>query len=118
LCKTIILSQCVAAPYRVPVAGRLHYAHSLLQFCCLSLSLSPTIVLSKDHIGVRLNRRSQTEILISMNSDPRILYSKQQEIVESGTFGSEFMAMKTAKEQIKVLRRKRRDFVEMKTVMF
>jgi hypothetical protein len=37
-----------------------------------------------NHTGVRLNRRSQIEILIFMNSDPRIWYSKQHEIVESG----------------------------------
>ena len=37
-----------------------------------------------------------------------VWYSKKQNTVESSTFGSEFVAMKTAVEQVEVLRYKHR----------
>jgi len=56
------------------------------------------------------NRRSQTGILIFVNRAPVIWYSKRQSTVETSTFGSEIVAMKTAIEIIKGLRYKLRMF--------
>jgi hypothetical protein len=56
-----------------------------------------------DHAGNRITRRSHTGILIYLNSAPIIWYSKAQSTVETSTFGSEFVAMKTAVEMIDAL---------------
>jgi hypothetical protein len=63
-----------------------------------------------DHAGDKLNRRSQTGILIFINRAPIIWYSKRQNTVETSTFSSEFIAMKTAVEQIEAMRYKLRMF--------
>jgi hypothetical protein len=63
-----------------------------------------------DHAGDRLTRRSQTGIIIFLNRAPIIWYSKKQNTVETSTFGSEFIAMKTAIELIEALRYKLRMF--------
>ena len=54
--------------------------------------------------------RSQTGILIFLNWAPIIWYSKRQNTVETSTFGSKFITMKTAVEQIKSLQYKLRMF--------
>jgi hypothetical protein len=61
-----------------------------------------------DHAANRQTRKSQTGILIFVNKAPISWYSKRQNTVESSTFGSEFVAMKTAVEQIQALRLKLR----------
>jgi hypothetical protein len=61
-----------------------------------------------DHAGCRVTRRSQTGILILLQRAPIIWYSKRQNTVETSTFGSEFIAMKTAVEQLEALRYKLR----------
>ena len=63
-----------------------------------------------DHAGDKVAHRSQTGILIFLNRAPIIWYSKRQNTVETSTFGSEFIAMKTAVEQIESLRYKLRMF--------
>lgn len=63
-----------------------------------------------DHGGDRLTRRSQTGILIFCNRAPITWYSKKQNTVETSTFGSEFVALKTAVELIEALRYKLRMF--------
>ena len=63
-----------------------------------------------DHAGDNVTRRSQTGILIFVNRAPILWYSKQQNTVETSTFGSEFIAMKTAVEQVESLRYKLRMF--------
>ena len=63
-----------------------------------------------DHAGDKVTRRSQTGILIFLNRAPIIWYSKRQNTVETSTFGSEFIAMKTAVEQIESLWYKLRMF--------
>jgi hypothetical protein len=63
-----------------------------------------------DHAGDRVTRRSHTGILIFVNRAPIIWYSKKQNTVETSTFGSEFIAMKTAVELIEALRYKLRMF--------
>jgi hypothetical protein len=59
-----------------------------------------------DHAGCRVTRRSHTGIIIYVQGAPIMWYSKRQNTVESSTFGSEFIAMKTAIEQIEALRYK------------
>lgn len=53
-----------------------------------------------DHAGDRITRRSHTGILIYINKAPISWFSKKQTTVESSTFGSEFVALKLATEQI------------------
>ena len=59
-----------------------------------------------DHAGDKVTRRSQTGILIFVNWAPILWYSKRQNTVEMSTFGGEFIAMKTAVEQVESLRYK------------
>jgi hypothetical protein len=61
-----------------------------------------------DHGGCQLTRRSQTGVLIYLNRAPIVWYSKKQNTVESSTFGSEYVAMRTALELIEGLRYKLR----------
>jgi hypothetical protein len=63
-----------------------------------------------DHAGNLATRRSHTGILIFINMAPIIWYSKRQNTVESSTFGSEFVALRTAVELIIGLRYKLRMF--------
>jgi hypothetical protein len=63
-----------------------------------------------DHAGNLATRRSHTGILIYINMAPIIWYSKRQNTVESSTFGSEFVALRTAVEMIIGLRYKLRMF--------
>ena len=51
-----------------------------------------------DNAGCLLTRRSRTGVLIYVNKAPVLWYSKRQNSVETSTFGSEFMALKTAVE--------------------
>jgi hypothetical protein len=62
------------------------------------------------HVGDRMTRRSHTGVLIFVNRDPIMWYSKRQNGVEASTFGSEFIAMKTAVELMEALRYKLRMF--------
>ena len=48
-----------------------------------------------DHAGNMVTRRSHTGIIIYLNMAPIAWYSKRQNTVESSTFGSEFIALKT-----------------------
>jgi len=68
------------------------------------------VFVDADHAGNRLTRRSHTGILIYLNSAPIIWYSKAQSMVETSTFGSEFVAMKTAVEMFDALCYKLRMF--------
>ena len=61
-----------------------------------------------DHAGDKVTRQSQTGILIFVNRAPILWYSKRQNTVETSTFGSEFIAMKTAVEQVESLQYKLR----------
>ncbi len=63
-----------------------------------------------DHAGNKVTQRSHTGILIWVNNSPIIFYSKQQNTVETSTFGSEFVAMRIAKELIVALKYKLRMF--------
>lgn len=63
-----------------------------------------------DHASNKMTRKSQSGILIFINRAPIAWYSKRQNTVESSTFGSEFIAMKTAVEMLQALRYKLRWF--------
>jgi hypothetical protein len=55
------------------------------------------------HAQNKVTRRSHTGIHIYFNRAPVIWYSKVQQTVETSTFGSEFIALKTGTELIKSL---------------
>jgi hypothetical protein len=61
-----------------------------------------------DHGGCRVTRRSHTGILILVNRAPILWLLKRQNTVETSTFGSEFIALKTAVEMVEGLRYKLR----------
>jgi hypothetical protein len=56
-----------------------------------------------DHAGCHVTRRSHTGILIYVQNAPIIWYSKRQNTMESSMFGSEFIAMKIAVEQVEAI---------------
>jgi hypothetical protein len=60
------------------------------------------------HATCLATRRSTTGILVFLNGAPIRWYSKRQNTVESSTFGSEFVALKTAAEMNIALRYKLR----------
>jgi hypothetical protein len=70
--------------------------------------VTTTCFVDADHAGCKVTRRSYTGIMLFLNKAPLIWYSKRQNTVESSTFGSEFVAMKTSIEQIEALRYKLR----------
>ena len=63
-----------------------------------------------NHAGNLVTRRSHSGILIFVQNAPILWYSKRQNTVESSTFGSEFVAMRIAKDMIVALRYKLRMF--------
>jgi hypothetical protein len=67
-----------------------------------------TCYVDADHAGCRVTRRSQTGILLFIQQALIAWYSKRQNTVETSTFGSEFIALRTAIEQIEALRYKLR----------
>ena len=69
-----------------------------------------TAFVDASHAADKVTRRSHTGFLIFVNKAPIIWYSKKQNTVESSTFSSEFIAMKTCMEQIVSLRFKLRMF--------
>jgi hypothetical protein len=70
------------------------------------LPMSISVFVDADLAGNKLNRRSQTGVLIFCNRAPVHWYSKRQATVETSTFGSEFCAMKVAVEMTEALRYK------------
>jgi hypothetical protein len=63
-----------------------------------------------NHAGDKITRRSHSGIIIFVNRAPIIWYSKQQNTVETSTFGSEFVATRIAVELIESIRYKLRMF--------
>lgn len=61
-----------------------------------------------NHTGNKITRCSHTGILIYLNCAPIIWYLKEQNMVESSTFGSEFIAMHILVELLESLRYKLR----------
>ena len=62
------------------------------------------------HAGDKRTRRSITGYIIFVNKTPIIWFIKNQNTVESSTFSSEFIAMKSCVEHIAALRFKLRMF--------
>ena len=71
-------------------------------------AVTTTCFVDADHAGCRVTRRSQTGVLLFLQRAPIMWYSKRQNTVETSTFGSEFVAMKTAIEMIEAFRYKLR----------
>jgi hypothetical protein len=71
-------------------------------------SVTMTCYVDADHAGCLATRRSHTGVIILVNKAPILWYSKRQNTVESSTFGSEFIAAKTAIDMIEGLRYKLR----------
>ena len=63
-----------------------------------------------NHTGNMANRRSHYGIIIYVNNEPIIWYSKQQNIVEDSSVGSDFVALRISTEMIEALRYKLRCF--------
>jgi hypothetical protein len=63
-----------------------------------------------NHAGNVKTRRSHTGILIYVQNAPIIWFSKRQNMVESSSFGSEFVALRAAKDMIVAVRNKLRMF--------
>ena len=72
--------------------------------------VSTHCLVDSDHAGDKATLRSQTGILIFLNRAPIIWYSKRKTTVETSMFGSEFIAMKMAVQQIESLWYKLRMF--------
>ena len=83
-----------------------------LKICLLilpHLEVNPVEVncfVDSDHSGDKVTQRSQTVILLYLNSAPIIWYYKRQNTVESSTFGSEFVALRLSSDLIISLRYK------------
>ena len=69
-----------------------------------------SVFVDANHAGNVVTRRSHTGIIIFVNNAPVIFYSKRQNTVEAATFGSEFVALRIAKELVVALRCKLRMF--------
>ena len=65
-----------------------------------------TCYVDANHAGNMVTRRSHTGFVIFINSSPIIWWSKRQNTVETSTFGSEYVALRIATEQIIALRYK------------
>ncbi|KAL7575866.1 hypothetical protein ACA910_003182 [Epithemia clementina (nom. ined.)] len=70
--------------------------------------VSTTCFVDANHARCCVTRQSHTGILLFPQQAPIMWYSKQQNTVETSTFGSEFVAMKTAIEMVEAFRYKLR----------
>ena len=61
-----------------------------------------------DHAGDKLTRRSRTGFLIYANMAPIVWNMRKQNTVESSTFGSEFVALKSSVETLRGVKYKLR----------
>ena len=73
-------------------------------------SVSISCFVDANHAGNMITRRSHTGIIIYVQNAPILWFSKRQNTVESSSFGSEFVALRTAKDMIVALRYKLRLF--------
>ena len=72
--------------------------------------VSTTSFVDASHAQDKKTRRSHTGFIIFINRAPVLWYSKRQTTVETSTFSSEFIALKTCMEMIIGLRTKLRIF--------
>jgi hypothetical protein len=68
------------------------------------------VFVDANHAGNVVTRRSHTGILVFVQNSPILWISRRQNTVESSTFGSEFVALRHAKDIIVALRYKLRMF--------
>ena len=64
------------------------------------------MLVDSDHAGDQVTRRSRTGFLVYLNNALIYWFSKKQTTIETSSFGSEFMAMKTGTEYLRGLRYK------------
>jgi hypothetical protein len=69
-------------------------------------SVRITAYVDSDHASNQTTRKSHIGYIIFINRAPILWYSKRQNTVETSTFSSEFLAMKTVTEAIIALRAK------------
>jgi hypothetical protein len=69
-----------------------------------------SVFVDANHAGNVVTRRSHTGILIYLQNTPIIWHSRRQNTVETSTFGSEFVALRNARDLIVGLRYKLRMF--------
>ena len=69
-----------------------------------------TCFVDADHAGNVVTRRSHTGVLLFMQNAPVLWFSKRQNTVKTSSFGSEFVALRIAKEMIVSMRYKLRMF--------
>ena len=62
--------------------------------------LAITVLVDSDHAHDKVTRRSITGLLIFLGRTPVYWMSKRQGAIETSTYGAEFMAMKTAVEEV------------------
>lgn len=62
-----------------------------------------TCYVDADHVGCKSTWQSHTGVLIYINCAPIVWYSKCQNTVDSSTFGSEYIALKTAVDLVEAL---------------
>ena len=73
-------------------------------------TVSAHCFVDSDHAANNVTRRPQTGLLVFVNRAPVTWFSKRQNTFKMSTFGSEFIAMKTAVEHVEALRYKLRMF--------
>ena len=61
------------------------------------------IYVDSDHAGDSITRRSRTGFIVFLNNAPIFWSSKKQGSIETSSFGSEFIAMKTCCEYVRGL---------------
>ena len=76
----------------------------------LGRSVIMTAFVDASHAADKITRRSHTGYIIFVNRAPIVWFSKRQATVESSTFSSEFIALKTCTEHVMALRFKLRMF--------
>src|SRR6056300_532251 len=62
-----------------------------------------TMFVDASHAANVVTRQSRTDVLIFVMSAPIVCYSKKQNSIETSSFGSEFMALKTTVELLEGL---------------
>ena len=72
------------------------------------MPVTTTAMWDADHAGCMATRRSHTGVFVFVNRAPILWYSKRQNTVETSTFGSEIVALRTAIEMVEGLRYKLR----------
>ena len=76
----------------------------------LGRPVSLHVFVDANHAGNLVTRRSHTGILLFIQNSPIVWLSRRQNTVETSTFGSEFVAMRTARDMIIAMRYKLRMF--------